>query len=383
MFSKACASCGLSAVFEEFHDDQYSRGKWISSHTFGSGSAMSRLAKDSMSFGPLTAGNQYFWEVFEANMPVIEAGHFNAIVGTGPQYTAIMEAEEQVKYSNGMLAKFAENGKKVPTDLEIAANEAQAFVDDMSTEMTLMKNLGCSVFSVCLGQAPNSPGWFIWNDAEPSASTQAFVSIPVTARRNWGAQITNVLLGDSPIGCERGCGAIFDSGTSLIAAPPEIYQRVLSEFQAMNNDCSKIDQLPSLTFEVNSQRFVLPPHTYVGEVVGSVTERMRSFFPNHRSHSTCRLLLMQMGTESQMGPMWIMGMPFFRQYYTTFRRSKLQSDRRMYFAHAAGNCTVDASMHYHEHNVSSISSWLRKIDISKVNIPRWLENMALKSYHVV
>jgi hypothetical protein len=336
-----------------------------------------------MSFGPLTARSQYFWEVFEADMPVIESGNFNAIVGTGPQYTAILEAEEQANYSTDMVAQFLENGDYVPADVQEAAVESNEFAQEMSREPALLNNLDCSIFSVCLGEAPFSPGWFIWNDHEPPASSKAFVSVPVTAKRNWGAKLTAVKLGDTVFGCPNGCGAIFDSGTSLIAAPTNVYDRLRSNLEAINFDCSRVHQLPSLTFEINDVTLVLPPHVYVGEAEGSVSYATSAFFPNNHATGKCALLLMRMGTQSQMGPMWIIGMPFFRHYYATFRRSGPQNDRMMYFAHAGSNCTVNGSMHYHETSMSMMSHRIRKIDLSKINVPRWLQNMVLKKYQIV
>merc|ERR1719476_213284 len=32
----------------------------------------------------------------------------------------------------------------------------------------------------------------------------------------------------------------------------------------------------------------------------------------------CRPLIMTMDADSQFGPLWILGMPFFRKYYTNF-----------------------------------------------------------------
>merc|ERR1719401_2157528 len=61
-----------------------------------------------------------------------------------------------------------------------------------------------------------------------------------------------------------------------------------------------------------------------------------SFFfkPKIRKLDMCMPAFMQMDMMSQFGPVWILGMPFFRFYHTTFDRK----DKAMRFGKAGPDC---------------------------------------------
>merc|ERR1719217_1319251 len=40
------------------------------------------------------------------------------------------------------------------------------------------------------------------------------------------------------------------------------------------------------------------------------------------THSLCQPLVIPVNEMTQFGPMWILGTPFFREYYTTFSRNE-------------------------------------------------------------
>merc|ERR1719502_1928612 len=56
----------------------------------------------------------------------------------------------------------------------------------------------------------------------------------------------------------------------------------------------------------------------------------------------CEPLIMSMDADSQFGQLWILGMPFFRKYYTTFhflqREGRLPEAAKMSFSEQNGDC---------------------------------------------
>merc|ERR1719343_821472 len=137
------------------------------------------------------------------------------------------------------------------------------------------------------------------------------------------------------------CAAIIDSGTSLIAAPGMALMQLSEQIPEIKEDCSNLHELPVLTFTIDGHIFELPPQAYVMRTTGATLEAddiwdILFFKPKMRKLDQCLPAFMQMDMMSQHGPVWILGMPFFRYYHTTFDRKK----EEMRFARAGDGCEV-------------------------------------------
>merc|ERR1719335_259601 len=77
--------------------------------------------------------------------------------------------------------------------------------------------------------------------------------------------ITYSLGGSSERACGmyRHCAAIIDSGTSLIAFPPRQFQFIDKLSKKLKDDCSNIDEMPDLIFDLGGQQIALPASAYV------------------------------------------------------------------------------------------------------------------------
>eukprot|EP00928_Gymnodinium_smaydae_P010983 TRINITY_DN14122_c0_g1_i1.p1 TRINITY_DN14122_c0_g1~~TRINITY_DN14122_c0_g1_i1.p1 ORF type:complete len:221 (+),score=52.25 TRINITY_DN14122_c0_g1_i1:351-1013(+) len=135
------------------------------------------------------------------------------------------------------------------------------------------------------------------------------------------------------------CTAIVDSGTSLIAAPGIALMQLSEQVSAIKEDCSNLHELPTLRFVIDGHLLELPPKAYVMRVTGASLEAndiwdILFFKPKIRKLDMCMPAFMQLDMESRHGPVWILGMPFFRYFHTTFDRKH----KTMHFAVAGPNC---------------------------------------------
>jgi len=135
------------------------------------------------------------------------------------------------------------------------------------------------------------------------------------------------------------CAAIIDSGTSLIAAPYEHLVALSAQIPQIAEDCSNLHELPTMHFQLAGEEYTLPPSGYVMRIKGGIMEAQSAFDilffkPKLRKVNMCMPAFMTMDFEDEHGPMWIMGMPFFRYYHSSFNRKK----REMHFATAGPGC---------------------------------------------
>jgi len=165
----------------------------------------------------------------------------------------------------------------------------------------------------------------------------------------WSATLSNVKLGANidigtsefnmdgyHLGCNplmgENCSVVIDTGTSLIVAPARITEmitRLIDKWQDEGGDCDDLSSLPDLEFEMNGKPFSLPPTSYVGTMSGEPQSDLKALLPKvfgekrenspYGNRGNCVPLIMALDADSQLGSLWILGMPFFRKYYTSFQ----------------------------------------------------------------
>jgi len=300
--SSRCAHCvHPTPPYEHDHSKSYSKNGTMVKHVFGSGPCISMKGYETVSVGPsLRAEGQSFWEIVDHRIDVLNTAKFAAIVGIGPNF------------------------------------------EMQNNDKTLLSSFGVTAFSICLRRPSGSNGYLTWG--EPVVKTGR-ITAKVYGKHHWGTHMTDVSF-DVPggksqalCGSDQPCTAILDSGTSLIAAPGFALMALSDQIPEIAEDCSNLDALPMLKFMVDGHPFVLPPQAYVMRVTGAVMDAnsiwdILFFKPKIRKLDMCMPAFMQMDMMSQHGPVWILGMPFFRYFHTTFDRT----ERAMHIARAGPDC---------------------------------------------
>lgn len=302
--STRCDHCAHPTnPYDHKKSDTYKKNGSVTRHVFGSGPCVSMMGYEDVEVGPMRTGEQAFWEIIEHQIPVLDFAKFAAIVGIGPNFA----------FGN--------------------------------TEQTLLMSYGVEEFSVCLQRDNGAVGYLTWGSIASKATKAAsFTSVDVVGEHHWVTPMTDVYFGKktgtTACGKEMPCAAIVDSGTSLIAAPGAALMALSEMVGPINEDCSNLKDLPTLHFTLgDGKAFSMPPNAYVMRINGAVMEAdsvwdVLFFKPKIRKLNMCMPAFMQLDMMSQFGPVWILGMPFFRYYHTSFDRKHKQ----MHFAKASPKC---------------------------------------------
>eukprot|EP01091_Cochliopodium_minus_P016508 TRINITY_DN620_c0_g1_i1.p1 TRINITY_DN620_c0_g1~~TRINITY_DN620_c0_g1_i1.p1 ORF type:complete len:404 (-),score=109.29 TRINITY_DN620_c0_g1_i1:54-1232(-) len=159
------------------------------------------------------------------------------------------------------------------------------------------------------GQA-GSGGELTLGGANPSRYTGQFTYVPLTSQTYWEFKLDDVRLGLNSFGwCTNGtCRAIADTGTSLIAGPANnILQLnmklgcIIINGECIFTDCKYTTNLPDVQIVVANTVFTLSPTQYV-----------------LNDNGTCISGFVGLNLPPEVGPLYILGDVFIRQYYTQF-----------------------------------------------------------------
>lgn len=303
VLSERCETCSKTP-YDHTQSQTYVKDGEIVQHVFGSGPTVSMKGYETVTVGPMAASNQTFYEIVKHGIQVLETASFTAIVGIG-----------------------AGQG---------------------GSERSLLQAYNVSVFSVCLERAPNAPGWLTWGGDVPEQDLKdKTVMLEVKGQHHWAVSMTTFQPAGVEVNgqrlCANGCAAILDSGTSLIAAPSQALMALSQQLPEIKEDCSNLADLPSINLVLDGYELVLPPEAYVMRVTGTVVEAgslwdLLYFKPKVTVLNQCVPAFMKMDRETELGPLWILGMPFFRFFHTTFETHDDVSKRRVYLSEASPTC---------------------------------------------
>merc|ERR1712151_827850 len=126
----------------------------------------------------------------------------------------------------------------------------------------------------------------------------------------WMVLANGFKVGDKNIACGSalGCPMVVDSGTSVIAAPPDQLLNMNKSLPTVNSDCSNVESLPVVTITLAGHAFSLEPDFYV--IRGATTN----------GADECQMGIQAINAGTPF--LWILGDPFLRKYYTVFDREE-------------------------------------------------------------
>jgi len=149
------------------------------------------------------------------------------------------------------------------------------------------------VFSFRLGSSDKDGGEAVFGGINHDAYTGHIHYVPVRRKAYWEVELEKVAFGDEELECEN-TGAAIDTGlplqfaphpvcldsliigTSLIVLPTDIAEMLNHQIGAKKNwagqyhvDCSKVPELPELSFFFGGKRFPLKGSDYVLDVSGT------------------------------------------------------------------------------------------------------------------
>lgn len=187
-----------------------------------------------------------------------------------------------------------------------------------------------------------------------------------------------------PVACDQGhfCTAMLDTGTSLITAPAHVVEELHNQLKQLGPNCDRIDRMPNLKFRYNGAEISLPPESYIGKMFGKLPPHLQAYFPQVSLYENSKLgrgwkddcsLLMMTVDLNQEGDLWIIGMPFFREYYTTFDMGDGYDKRgaTMYVAKADNQCNHPSEKRFSVF-ADQRTGQSRSVDLSKVRLPPWV-----------
>eukprot|EP00747_Dinoflagellata_sp_TGD_P164385 gnl/TRDRNA2_/TRDRNA2_184261_c0_seq1.p1 gnl/TRDRNA2_/TRDRNA2_184261_c0~~gnl/TRDRNA2_/TRDRNA2_184261_c0_seq1.p1 ORF type:complete len:472 (+),score=71.61 gnl/TRDRNA2_/TRDRNA2_184261_c0_seq1:62-1477(+) len=364
VLSDLCKSCDVSVpVYKSSKSDTFKPGsRIVKTHYFGSGPVVGKQGLETVRIGgsdsPLAVADMPFWQVVDHGMDVWNRGaRFAAIVGMG--HTDVTP----LHHANGQ------------------------------PDIVLVERAHLQEFAVCLERQRSSkaedpwhqieevPGWLSFGaDVAEMKKEPGFVTMPVLGKVHWAVTLSNFAPGiadRSP--CEPSCGAIIDSGTSLIAADYKVLKSIEGLIDSVKEDCSNMHELPDLVFHLDNKEFVLPPSAWVLQINEALIDDQTILDvlfrkPRLLMPKTCIAGFTQLDGDTQLGPMIILGMPFLRRYYTIFDRSH---PPKVHISPASASCKplsatnflLNTTKHGATHEPDDYLP--TPVDLRAVRIPQW------------
>jgi len=272
--STKCTSiaCFLHSKYDSQSSETYkSNGTGIEIH-YGSGSMEGFVSNDVFSMGDLTVRRMDFAEATKEPGLAFAFGKFDGILGLAYDTIAVSHVVPPFYYllNEGVLDE--------------------------------------PVFAFRMGRSEEDGGEATFGGIDHSAYKGKLVYAPVRRKAYWEVELNKIGFGDDDLELEN-TGAAIDTGTSLIALPTDIAEMLNTQIGAKKSwngqytvDCSKVPDLPDLTFYFGGKPYPLKGTDYVLNMQGTCVSAFTGMDINLPGG----------------GSIWIVGDVFLRRYYTVY-----------------------------------------------------------------
>ena len=110
------------------------------------------------------------------------------------------------------------------------------------SDRAISASFGANTIGICFGQQDGEPGRVDLGTL-PEVERPDFVQLPLRGTSHWAVALDSMAVaggGGALTGCEHGCTAIIDSGTSLLAVPSTMLAQILAQIGSVEPDCSNV-----------------------------------------------------------------------------------------------------------------------------------------------
>lgn len=273
--SKKCTNCGLHPRYDSTKSSTYVANGTLWNITYGSGPVGGFLSSDSVTVGDVEVKGSLFAEITDVS-------------GLGAAYA---------------LGKF--DGILGMAFQSISVDHIPTIFQDMLEQKVIEE----PVFAFYLSEESGQDGELDFGGIDANHYTGDITYVPVSQQSYWELQMDDIQIAGASVSKVR--TAIVDSGTSLLAGPVDEVAAIAKKVGAhafihgeFLIDCAKTNETGiDLEIMIAGNTFTLTPYDYI---------------LNTGAGGPCILGMLGIDIPAPMGPLWILGDPWIRKYYTVF-----------------------------------------------------------------
>ncbi|NXI65653.1 PEPA protein, partial [Anseranas semipalmata] len=191
----------------------------------------------------------------------------------------------------------------------IASSGAVPIFDNMMSQGLVAMGL----FSIYLSSESTTGSFVMFGGIDSSCFSGRLRWIPLSAETYWQIAVDRITMRGRVIACPRGCQAVVDSGTTLLAGPLRAIaaiQRCIGAREDASGQyvisCRAKKSLPDIVFVIRGTKFPVPAKAYL--------QQTRLGY--------CKSGFEGTAAPAQLAELWILGEVFLRQYYSVFDRAR-------------------------------------------------------------
>ncbi|XP_070604990.1 renin [Erythrolamprus reginae] len=179
------------------------------------------------------------------------------------------------------------------------------------------KVLSEKVFSVYYSRNSelNTGGEIILGGSDPSYYIGDFHYVSISREGYWHVDLKGVSIANDVAFCHEGCTAAIDTGASFISGPASLVSVLMKSIGALFLveeekyvvQCESIPGLPDISFHLGDMTYSLSSSSYVLK---------------HANYGEdfCIVAFSALDIPPPLGPLWLLGATFIKQYYIEFDR---------------------------------------------------------------